>query len=99
MNSEKRDIIQERVTNCSKGIVDALVDVGNCLDNLYGDDNQLADGGMEALNDYIDDRLGGSAEAISIPESQEKYLKQNGRVTGYMNTLIILRSLANIQGW
>ena len=99
MNSEKRDIRRERAANCSKGIVDALVDVGNYLEAIYGDDNKLADGGMESLNDYIDDKLGGSADDISIPRSQEKYLKQNGRVTGYMNTLIILRSLANIQGW
>ena len=86
---------RNREANFNKGIIDAIIDVGCHFEHMYGDDNT---GNMEALNDYIDDIIG--SPEMDIPkEYADKYLYDEGRCTGYIHTLNILRSLANLRGW
>ena len=97
MATEKKDVWGDWNTNCSKGVIDALVEVGRMMDYYYGDNNT---GNMEALNDYIDDLIGGSGHGASIPEEYaDKYLMQEGRCNGYIQTLIMIRALAGMKGW
>ena len=93
---EKRlDNIQNWHVNCNKGVIDAIIDVGRCLESMYGDNNT---GNMEAVNDYIDDIIG--SPEMSIPEEYaEKYLDDYPRCNAYIHTMNILRSLANLRGW
>ena len=84
--------------NCSKGVLDAIIEIGTRLDHFYDEKNDLPDGGMEALIDTVDDLIGGMGEGASIPDSYEKHLSQEGRCTGYLHTLIILRNLASLKG-
>ena len=87
--------IQYRNENLNKGVIDAIIDLGRYLEHMYGDDNT---GSMEALNDCIDDIIG--SPEMDIPkEYADKYLSDEGRCTGYIHTLNILRSLANLRGW
>ncbi len=83
--------------NCAKGIIDAIVDIGKKMEYYSKDNIELADGGVEAMTDTIDDMTGGLIE-ISIPdEYAEKYLGQEGRCNSYLYTLMILRSIINFQ--
>ena len=87
--------LRDREDNYNKGIIDAIIDVGRCLESMYGDDNT---GNMEAVNDYIDDIIG--SPETSIPkEYADKYLYDDGRCNAYVHTMTILRSLANLRGW
>lgn len=84
--------------NVSKGILDAIIEVGTHLDYFHEDKNDQVDGGMEALVDTIDDCLARMESENSDSNSYMKYSKQVGRVNGYIQMLRIMRGVAEIQG-
>ena len=84
-------------TNCSKGVIDALIDVGSMIESHYGDNNT---GNMETLNDWIDDKIGGIGHGASAPEVYvNKYWEEHGRLDGYTHTMVLIRALTCIKGW
>ncbi|MCY3550495.1 MAG: hypothetical protein OXH39_08535 [Candidatus Poribacteria bacterium] len=81
-------------TNSSKGVIDALIDIGRMMESHYGDNNT---GNMEALNDLIDDTIGSGA--LAPEEYMDKYYQENGRLQGYTHTMALIRALACIKYW
>ena len=88
--------VQDWQKNCNKGVIDAIIDLGRAIDHMYGDDNS---GNMEAVNDYIDDMIGGMHETDIPDDYAKKYLSDAPRCNAYIHTLNILRSLAILRGW
>lgn len=100
--SDKKTEFNEHIRNwhinCTKGMIDAIIEVGAQLDYLHGNGNNLADGGAEALEDTTDDLGAGSNkldETVgNIDEKFNKYKGEDGRLSGYIAMLDILRAMS-----
>lgn len=131
---EHMSVVEWWNENSKKGIIDALIEIGDMLSHMRGDSNT---GNMEAVVDYIDDKIGdgipddylsaheiklildddripSTAEAKLIllgehldsvinrdttPDYINRYLGEEGRVTGYLHTLRMIKNLAELKGY
>lgn len=70
-------------------MTDAISEVGHRL-KLICDPDEQKDGGHEAIVDVVDDLLSKG----NLDKYTEDNRQQEGRLTGYLNTLKLIRSIA-----
>ena len=71
-------------TECKKGVLDAIIDIGRDLENL----DTTSD--VQTIIDCVNERIGTPDALISPFPYFEKYIKSEGRLTGYTHTLRFL---------
>lgn len=88
MASEKKNsYFEEWQIDCSRGVLDAIIDIGRDLESL---DNTS---GVQTIIDCVNARIG-TPDGLVLPAEYQKYFKKysknEGRLNGYTHTLRFL---------
>ena len=81
MASEKKNsYFEEWQIECSRGVLDAIIDIGRDLESL---DNTS---GVQTITDCVNARIG-TPDTLVFPAEYQKYSRNEGRRKGYTHTL------------